>query len=362
MAPYYTMYVYDTAGALQAVVTDFTSLAVSRQFNAIDLCQFSLNSRSPNAQYMDMGAFVEVFRQDVDLGIANQKEFSGYIDVITTIKELNTYYQIQCSNWLALLSRRIIAFKANAVNLSKFTSSPAETILKRLFNYNIGPNATTANGRLLDGRITGMTTAATAGTGTALTLKCSMLPLLKTMQEVAYSGGLAYTLDYTPPATWTFTTYVGQPGTDRTSSIALSVPLGTVSRITQVNTLRGDYNTVIVGGSGTEEARLYATRPASLPTGLNLRETYVDAKNQQNAPAGYLNQFGNKTLAIQQRKRVQYQVDVLQTSEMRYGRDYFFGDKISVNWNNSTISQYVYGVGLEWKSTGDEVVSVKLNS
>lgn len=362
MAPYYTMQIYDTAGALQAVVTDFTQLAISRQFNAIDALQFSMNNRSPNAQYIDMGAFVNVYRQDVDLGIANQLEFSGFIDIVTTIKELNTYLQVQAVGWLALLSRRYIAYKANAVNLSKFTAIPAETILKRLFNFNIGSSATTANGRLLDGSITGMTTAATAGTGTALTLKCSMLPLLKTMQEVAYSGGLAFTLTYTAPATWTFTTYVGQSGTDRTSSITLSVPTGTVSRITRVYSLRGDYNAVIVGGSGTEDAKQYATRPASLPTGLDLRETFVDAKNQQNAPVSYLNQFGTKTLSIQQRKRVQYQVDVLQTSEMRYGRDYFFGDKINVNFNNTVIPQYVYGVGLEWKATGDEVVSVKLNS
>lgn len=362
MAPYYTMYVYDTAGALQSVVTDFQNVAVSQQFNAIDLCAFTINNTSPNAQYMDQGAYVEVFRQDVDLGIANYKIFSGFIDIVETTRELHTYLKVQCSSWLALLGRRYIAYKANLVNLTKFTAQPAETILKRLFNYNIGASATVANGRILDGRITGMTTAATSGTGTSLTLKCSMLPLLKTMQEVAYSGGMAFTMAFTAPSTWTFTTYVGQSGTDRTSTIALSVSTGTVARITQVYNLRGDYNTVIVGGSGTEDARLFATRPATLPTGLALRETYVDAKNQQNATAGYLQQFGNKTLSIQQRKRVQYKIDVLQTSEMRLGRDYFFGDKINVNWNNASIPQYVYGVGYEWKSTGDEVVSVKLNS
>ena len=357
------MQVYDSAGALQAVVTDFLSLAISKQLNAIDMLTTSIEARSPSFQYMDMGAIIQVWRQDVELGIANTLEFAGIIRKRVATKDTTTRYTIQAVGMLALLADRVIAYKANKVNLSKFTAVPAESILKRLFNFNIGSSATTANGRLIDGRITGMSTAATAGTGTSLTMKCSMLPLLKTMQEIAYSGGLAYTLTYTAPATWVFTTFVGQIGTDRTADITLSVSTGTVARITQTSDAINNFTTVIVGGSGTEEAKQFSTYPTSgIPTGLSLRETYVDAKNQQNSTTAFLTQFGAKTLSIQQRKRVSYSVDVLQTSEMRYGRDYFFGDKIAVNWNKSVINQFVVGVGLEWKSTGDEVISVKLNS
>ena len=363
MAPYYTMQVFNNAGALQAVVTDFLSLAISKQLNAVDMLTFSIESQSPSFQYMDMGSIMQIWRQDVELGIANTLEFSGIIRNRIAVRDITTRYTIQAVGMLALLADRVIAYKANKPNLSKFTAQPAETILKRLFNYNIGSSATTANGRLIDGRITGMSTAATAGTGTALTLKCSMLPLLKTMQEIAYSGGLAYSLSYTAPATWVFTTYVGQIGTDRTANITLSIPTGTVARITQTNNLLNDFTTVIVGGNGTEEAKQFATFPASsIPTGLALREIVVDAKNQQNSTTAFLTQFGNKTLSVQQRKRVVYSVDVLQTSQMRYGRDYFFGDKIAVNWNTAKINQFVVGVGLEFKSTGDEVISVKLSN
>jgi len=362
MAPYYTMQVYNSAGTLQAVVTDFETLAISKQLNAIDMLQFSIRNESPSAQYMLTGAIIAIYRQDADLGIPNAQEFVGIIRKIVTVRDLVIKLTISAVGMLALLADRVIAYKANKANITKFTAVPGETILKNLFNYNLGSLATTANGRLLDGRITGMSTAATAGTGTALTLKCSMLPLLKTMQEVAYTSGLAYTITYTAPATWLLTTYVGQIGTDRTATIALSIPTGTVARIVQTQDLLTDFTAVIAGGNGTEEAKPFATRPASLPTGLALRENFLDAKNQQNSTAAYLQQFGNKALAIQQRKRTQYAVDVLQTSQTRYGRDYFFGDKISVNWNGSTITQFVVGVGLEWKSTGDEVISVKLNN
>ena len=107
---------------------------------------------------------------------------------------------------------------------------------------------------------------------------------------------------------------------------------------------------------------MFATRPATLSTGFDSKELFQDAKNQQNSTIAYLQQFGDKTLNIQQRKRIQYQVDALQTSEMRYGRDYFFGDKIAVSFNNTEIDQFVIAVGIEWKSTGDEVINVKLGS
>ena len=362
MAPYYTMQVYDSAGALQAVVTDFDNLAISKQLNAIDMLQFTIRNQSPSAQYMVANAIIEIYRQDVELGIPNALEFAGIIRKRVVTRSVVTTLTLQAIGMLGILGYRTIAYKSNKANLSAFVAQPGETILKRLFNYNVGSLATVANGRLLDGRITGMSTAATAGTGTALTLKCSMQPLLKTMQEVAYSSGLAFTLSYTAPASWVFTTYVGQIGTNRTSTITLSVSTGTVATITQVSDYLNDFNTVIVGGSGTEEAKVFATRPASLPTGLDLKETFQDAKNQQNSKAAYLQQFGTKTLAVQARKRVQYQVEVLQTSQMRYGRDYFFGDKIAVSWNNAKINQFVTAVGLEWRSTGEEVINVKLGS
>jgi len=167
MAPYYTMQVYDSAGALQAVVTDFDNLAISKQLNAIDMLQFSIKNQSPSAQYMVANAIIEIYRQDVELGIPNALEFAGIIRKRIVTKSVVTTLTLQAMGMLSILAYRVISYKANKINLSKFTAQPGETILKRLFNYNVGSLATVANGRLLDGRITGMSTAATAGTGTA---------------------------------------------------------------------------------------------------------------------------------------------------------------------------------------------------
>jgi hypothetical protein len=48
----------------------------------------------------------------------------------------------------ALLADRIVGYESRASQTShKFAAQPAETVLKRLFDYNLGSSATVANGR-----------------------------------------------------------------------------------------------------------------------------------------------------------------------------------------------------------------------
>lgn len=363
MSVYYSVQIYDSAGTLQAIVTDFQNLDIALAMNAPDMCSFTIPGNSNAAQYVENGAIVAVYRQDLELGIANSRVFIGIMRDITTERGLITYVTVNAIGMMSLLSNRIVAYKANAANLSKFDNVRAETILRTLFTYNIGASATTANGRVLNGVTTGMTTGATGGTGALLSTKCPMQPLLKTMQGIAYDGGVAFTLDYTAPASWVFNVYgSGYIGTDRTASVVFSVSTGTVSKIVQKKRFSNAFNAVVVGGSGTESARQYATRPASLPTGLALREVYMDGKSQQNAPIAYLNNYGSRVLAIGNKQRTNYEIDILQTAALRYGRDYFLGDKITVRYGGASITQIIYSVTLSWNDQGEETVNVNLNA
>ena len=66
MAPQYTIYVYTAGGILEAVCTDFLTVAVNRTVNAVDVAQFDVNAVSTTAPYIVYGAIVEVYRQDID--------------------------------------------------------------------------------------------------------------------------------------------------------------------------------------------------------------------------------------------------------------------------------------------------------
>jgi hypothetical protein len=362
MAPQYTISLFNSTGTLQAISQDYLDLAISRAVNAPDLAQFVYDSNSSNTQYLVHGAIVTVTRVDTDAGISASTEFSGIIRRIVRVVNDKTSFEVTAVGMMALLGDRIVAWRSGVANRSTFRASPAETVLKNLFNFNIGSSATTANGRLLAGTITGMTTTATAGTGSNVTIGVAQQNLLSAMQKVADIGGGDFSLSYTAPATWTFTWHLGQLGTDKTATVRLSVPLGTIGELVVDTDRISDFTASIVGGTGEGAARLFATRPATLPTGLNQREKFVDARNEKKGTLARLRQVGQIALNRQARKRTTYTAKLLQNAALRYGRDYFLGDLVTVLDGTTAVTQKISEVALEFKSDGRETVDVTLSN
>jgi hypothetical protein len=362
MAPQYTISLFNSTGTLQAISQDYLDLAISRAVNAPDLAQFVYDSNSNNAQYLTYGAIVTITRVDSDAGISATTEFSGIIRRIVRVVNDKTTFEVTAVGMMALLGDRIVAWPANVLNRALFRSSPAETVLKNLFNFNVGSSATLFAGRLINGVVTGMTTTATAGTGTVMSIGVAGQNLLSAMQKVADDGGGDFSLSYTAPATWTFTWHLGQLGTDKTATVRLSVPLGTIGELVVDTDRISDFTATIVGGTGEGKARLFATRPATLPTGLNLREKFVDARNEKKGKIGRLRQVGQIAINRQARKRTTYTAKLLQNAALRYGRDYFLGDLVTVLDGTTAVTQKISEVALQFQSDGRETVDVTLSN
>jgi hypothetical protein len=357
MAPQYTIYVYTAAGTLFAVCTDFLSVAVNRTVNSIDVAQFDVNAVSSTAQYIVYGAIVEVYRQDVEAGIASTREFAGTIRGIVQNYGQTTVITAQAVGTNAILSDRIVAYKSGVANRSQFSAVVAETVMKTLYNFNLGASATVANGRMLNGVLTGAAVATSGGLGNATSISCSGQNLLSALQEVQLTAGGDFALVYTAPTTWTFTWYTGQLGTDRSASVVLSVETGTIAKLVLRTNRITDATAVIVAGQGEGSARAIVTRPATLPTGLNLREDWVDARNQKTT-AEYT-QLGDITLRNALRSQVTLQTEVLQNAALRYGREYFLGDLVTVYaYAAGNITQKVQSVALSMSTNGAESVNV----
>ena len=361
MAPEYSLFVYTSAGTLSAICTDFLTIAVNRTVNAVDVAQFDVNAVSTTASYIVYGAIVEVYRQDIVNGIASTREFAGTIRGITTTYGQTTVITAQAVGTNAILADRIVAYKSGVANRSQFSAVPAETVMKTLYNYNLSTSATTANGRMLDGRLTGAAAATSSGLGNTISLSCSGQNLLSVLQDVQFSAGGDFALTYTVPATWTFVWYTGQLGTDRSASVILSVATGTVGKLVIRTNRITDTTAAVVAGQGEGSARVITTRPASLPTGLDLRETWIDARNQKTS-AEYT-QLGDIELSNAARRRVTLQTEVLQNAALRYGRDYFLGDLVTVYaYAAGNITQKVASVALSISAQGAESVNVGLIS
>lgn len=361
MAPQYSIYVYTAGGTLSAICTDFLSIAVNRTVNAVDAAQFDVNAVSTTAPYIVYGAIVEVYRADIAAGIASTREFAGTIRGITTTYGQTTVITAQAVGTNALLADRIVAYKSGVANRSQFSAQPAETIMKTLYNFNLSTSATVANGRMLDGRLTGAAAATSSGLGNTISFSCAGQNVLNVLQDIQLSAGGDFALVYTAPATWNFVWYTGQLGTDRSATVIFSVATGTIAKLTLRTNRVVDTTAAIVAGQGEGSARVIVTRPASLPTGLDLRETWIDARNQKTT-AEY-QQLGDITLRDAARRQTTVQTEVLQNAALRYGRDYFLGDLVTVYaYAAGNIVQKVQSVSLTMSQQGAESINVGLIS
>lgn len=361
MAPIYTVQLYTNAGVPVGNVTGFISVDISRVLNAYDLAQIVLTSDSYYYAYFSYGVFVEVYRQDPELGVPLTREFAGVVvNSITDIAPITTR-RIIAAGFEWLLQNRVIAYYANITNRSVFTAQPAETILKTLFNYNLGSLATTANGRFLSGVLTGATTAATGGAGNTISIAVAGQNLLSAMQKIQELAGGDFAVIYTVPTTYTFTWYTGQRGTDRTATVQFSVDKGSIGRLTITENRLKDGTTAVVAGAGTESARQIATRPAVLPTGIDSREIWIDARNGQTS-ATALQNVGTAELGNYTRGRITYTAEILQIPSALYGVHYFLGDLVTVYTGTTNVTQKIYGVKLGISSVGKETITIELNT
>lgn len=362
MAPIYTVMIRTSAGTLQAVSQDYLDLAISRTVNAPDMAALVYDSNSMNIQYLVQGALIEVYREDTEAGIASAQEFAGYIRRVTRTVNDKTTYEITAVGMLGLLGNRIVAWKAGRVNRSKFTNQPAETIVRNLILYNLGNSATVANGRILEGSMNPtIVMASSAGTGTVMNVSFAYQNLLEAVQKVCDDGGGDISMVYNPTTNWVDTAWkLGQLGTDRTATVKLSVPLGTIGELVVDDDRIEDFTATIVGGQGEGKARRVATRPATLPTFSSLREYFVDARNLKKGTLARLRQLGTITLNRQARKRKTYTATLLQNAALRYGRDYFLGDLVTILDDTTAITQKVNGVDLTFNADGREGIDVTL--
>ena len=257
-----------------------------------------------------------------------------------------------------LLADRIVAYKSGLTNLSQFAAQPAETVLKRLFDYNLGSSATVANGRYLDGRLTGAATAATSGAGSSVSISCANQNLLLAMQKIQLNAGGDFAMVFTAPATYTYTWYTNQLGTNRTATVLFSVDNGSLGSLVVDDDRANDITAAIVGGQGEGSARAITTRPASLPTGLDLRERFIDARNE-NTTAQYQT-LGDAALRDALISRQAIDAQVIQSANLRYARDYFLGDLVTVVTPAASVTRKVQRVTIQNMSTGEERITIEL--
>jgi hypothetical protein len=358
----YNIYVYNSGGELQSLVTDYTGFAIGRVVNGYDTLDITIPYSSLSFPSMQQGARIEIFRQNTALGIPPNKEFTGFIQKTTLSYGQRATWRIVAFGWEYLLSYRIIAYNEDLNNRTQWNNAPASTIINDILVKNLGADSVTVGikDRAVSGLISGVS-ATTTGLGNTLTVTdFSYKNVLTAIKEIALQGNVDFEFIWNS-ATNDYTFNVASPtlATDRSAFVQFSVANGTIGSLEVTDDFTQYYTQVIVRGQGTANATVRTFRPNPALTELDSREAFFDLSAAGNN-LDYLTSYGDLKLqeAVKQRKTVL--VDIQQTPSNLYGLDYFIGDLVTVDLVTSTEVMQVNNVILNYDGTGNESVKVQL--
>jgi len=316
MTASYKLRLHSAAGALIAEVTDFSELSYTKRVNAPGMLTFKMSEDHAAVALLENRSQVEVHRRNQDLGIDWYCDFYGlYLDQHHAYTDRGVF-TANCPGQMWLLGTRIAAWYASTANRTKFTSDPAETIMKTLVDYNACANATTGNGRQRDGAITGLSIQADGANGSTLDWNCAWKNLLTELRALALVAGGDFDLIKTAAQAWEFRWYTGQRGTDRSATVTFALGYGNLANPYYRHNRIGEKTAAIVGGQGEGSSRDIVIRTGDDYAAGNDVEVFVDARGYSTT-AGY-NAAGDKRLDELQ-ARDEFGFDVVQTEACLYG-------------------------------------------
>jgi len=233
-----------------------------------------------------------------------------------------------------LLTGRIVAYNAGSAQATK-TATEADDLMKAFVRENMGALATDT-----DRDWTAMVTVAADETlGVVVDKACARRNLLPVFQEIcdqASQLGYPVYFDVVCPTygALEFRTWTGQRGADRRASSAnpliLSPEMGAISESEYEEDYINEATYTYAGGDGLEALREIeeasdTARIGSSPFGR--RELFRDAR--QGSTGDSLTAEAEAALYAARPRRI-YRASLTDTEQVRYGRDWQWGDRITV--------------------------------
>lgn len=354
----------NAAGTLQYIITDYLWLTYTKQVNKPGLAQFAIPGDHPAVSSLADKWQVQIKRRDNKNDIDWTTEFDGLYREPEQIDAGPGIFIATAEGVLSMLGWRIVAYTADYTNRSKFASAKAETIMKTLVDYNAGSSATTGNGRLRTGTITGLSVASDTTAGNTVSWYCAYDNLLETLQKLAPISGGDFDLVKTGAATYEFRWYTGQLGTDRTASVLFAVERGNMADPYCRTTRLKEKTVAIVAGQDEKTNRDTVVRTgANYDVNDNNIEVFIDARDVTKGDTSGLNARGDQALKEKQAVEV-LEFDVIQVESCAYGSHYFLGDKVSAvsPYSGATVTRKVTAVTFAVKSNGREDIKIELGN
>ena len=365
--------VKDPSGTLVAVLDDtggFSQASISQTVNGIATATVEFSAGDDQKDNFILDGLIEFWRSNKDWGIDWYREFVGFFrePVIEEPQDGNPRYRAHIVGPLDLMRRRVIGYADE--NLPEVTKSDVgETVMKEYVDENAESLATTGNGRVRTGTITGLTIEADIARGSTWSGSRAFENLLTVLQEVGGASGIDFWLDMNVnPSTFTFRTAVllgedrSKEGLDSATGLngAGNVPiifmreLGTLRHPVRAETRKQEVNVAIALGRGEGANRsVVVEEDASLTddSPWNDIEEIVSAGNEDEE------NLQSRALAFLTERAPAETVgfELVQTSEMFYGQNYFLGDIVAVELLGLDLKMKIVGADMSLQNGKENV-------
>jgi hypothetical protein len=219
-----------------------------------------------------------------------------------------------------------------------------ETIIKQYVSVNIGPDAPA------DRKIANLTIETTAGLGVEVQGRARF----ETLQEVLYGLAQTSSLGYTVEQLGSDLQFTVYSPLDRSATVRMDMDNSKLSRAEYAYAV-ARVTRAIVGGQGEEEYRRFVevtnTDSLASETDWSRRiEVFTDGRNSR--VTEFLLQDGAEFLVDQGKTIVEISVTPTDDFTMRFGQDWYLGDKVTVVINQLEASAIVTEVGISIQADG----------
>jgi hypothetical protein len=219
-----------------------------------------------------------------------------------------------------------------------------ETIIKEYISVNIGPDAPAVR------QIANLSIQTTANLGETVQGRARFQTLQEVIYGLAQTSNLGYTIEQVDNALQ-FQVYAP---VDRTTTVRMDMDNAQLSRAEYAYAV-ARVTRAIVGGQGEEEYRHFVevtnTQSLAAETEWSRRiEAFTDGRNSR--VEAYLLQDGAEFLADQGKTIVEMSITPSDDFSMRFGRDWYLGDKVTVVINTLEASAVVTEVGISIQADG----------
>lgn len=352
-------------GVKIAQLDQFLKLTYARAVNDIGTLVLELDPNSDASLYQ-RDTRLGVWRQGPNGALALDTECVWFVRKVKRVLAASGERRLRITAYSAneLLRRRIVAYAAGSAQASK--SDYADDMMKAIVGENLGGDATDTDRDISDY----LTIESDLSAGEEIDKAFSRRNVLTVLQELADASAEAGTNLYfdivTPtPGALVFRTYTAQRGDDRTitsaSPLLFSPELGNLADGELEEDYANELTVVYAAGKGEGEERVVVEVEDTARSGaspFNRIEALRDARNADTTDE--LTAEGNGFLKAG-RPRLVFGGSIVDTPQCRYGVEWKWGDKVTVQFEGRQFDAYINSIQVTI-ANGNEVIEAALKT